>query len=327
LPSTTEADRFTDTQVGFYAENKIQWAEHFRTVAALRGDVGYVDVTSLVTPANSGTATKALPSPKLSLIFGPWSKTEFYVQGGFGFHSNDARGATQTVEPVSADNPYPNTPVSRIPLLIPTKGAEIGVRTVAVPHLQSTFSLWYLRSASELQQSGDTGGTVASKQASNRYGVEWANYYTPLEHLAFDLDLADSRARFTTIDEDDAAPDGPGGKHVPEAVGLVISSGITLHDVKRFSVSLRLRSFGPRDLTSDGIYRSNATVLLNAEVSYRINKTWRLSAEFLNLLNRRDHDIDYAYTSQITPTASPAFTDVFHPVEPFQVRFGLRRSF
>ena len=169
------------------------------------------------------------------------------------------------------------------------------MRTLAVPHLQSTLSLWYLHSASELQQSGDTGGTVASKQPSNRYGVEWANYYTPLEHLAFDFDIANSRALFTAIDGDDAAPGSPGGKRVPEAVGLVISSGITLHDLKGFSASLRLRNFGPRDLTSDGIYRSNATVLLNAEVGYQINKKWRVSAEFLNLLNRRDHDIDYAY--------------------------------
>ena len=116
LPATTQADRFTDTQGGFYVENKIQWADKFRTVASMRGDVGYVDVTSFVTPANTGTATKVLPSPKLSLIFGPWSNTEFYIQGGIGFHSNDARGATQTVEPISADNPYPNTPSSKIPL-------------------------------------------------------------------------------------------------------------------------------------------------------------------------------------------------------------------
>ena len=327
LPATTQADRFTDTQVGFYAENKIQWAEKFRTVAALRGDLQNFDVTSLVTPANSGTATKFLPSPKLSMIFGPWTNTEFYIEGGFSFHSNDGRGATQTVEPVSADNPLPNTPVSRIPALIPTKGAEIGVRTLVVPHLQSTLSLWYLRSASELQQDGDTGGTVASQQPSDRYGVEWANYYTPLEHLAFDFDLADSRALFTSVDEDDAAPGSPGGRRVPEAVGWVIASGITLHDLKGFSGSLRLRYFGPRDLTSDGIYQSNATALLNAEVGYQINKTWRVSAEFLNLLNRYDHDIDYAYTSQVTPTATPAFTDVFHPVEPFQVRFGLHYQF
>ena len=201
------------------------------------------------------------------------------------------------------------------------------MRTTAAPHLQSTFSLWYLHSQSELLQDGDTGGTVASLSPSNRYGIEWANYYTPLEHWAFDFDFADSRAFFTEIDPDDAAPNSPGGKRVPEAVGLVASAGATMHDYKRFSASLRLRAFGPRDLTSDGIYRSNATVLLNAEVRYRITRKWSFVVEALNLLNRKDHDIDYAYTSRITPTADAAFTDVFHPVEPFQVRFGIRRTF
>jgi outer membrane receptor protein involved in Fe transport len=332
LPATRERDRFTDTIVGFYAENKIQWANKFRSVMALRGDDEKFVVTSLaysapVNAANSGSATKFLPSPKASLIFGPWANTEFYAQGGFSFHSNDGRGATQTVEPVSADNPTPNTPSSKIPPLVQTKGGEIGVRTVAVPHLQSTLALWTLHSNSELMQDGDTGGTSASEQSSNRYGVEWANYYTPREHVAFDFDLANSRAQFTEIDPDDAAPNSAGGKRVPEAVGVVISSGITLHDYQGFSSSLRLRYFGPRDLTSDGVYRSKATALLNAGIGYQINKTWRVSVDFLNLLNRRDHDIDYAYTSQIAPTTTPAFTDVFHPVEPFQVRFGLRYAF
>jgi hypothetical protein len=327
LPAATQADRFTDTQVGFYVENKIQWAEKFRTDVALRGDQEYFDVTSLVTTANSGAASKFLPSPKASLTFGPWFNTEFYVQAGFSFHSNDARGATQTIEPVSADHPFPNTPASRIPALIPTKGGEVGVRTLLLPHLQSTLSVWYLHSASELQQDGDTGSTVASEQSSDRYGVEWANYYTPREHLAFDFDLANSRALFTTLDVDDAAPGSPGGRRVPEAVGLVISSGVTVHGFKGFSGSLRLRYFGPRDLTSDGMYRSNLTALLNAQLGYQISERWRVSAEFLNLLNRYDHDIDYAYTSQITPTAAPAFTDVFHPVEPFQARFSLHYRF
>lgn len=342
LPADTDVNRFTETVLGFYVENKIQWAEKFRTVLAFRGDQAIDNVTSL-TPsytatelpgapvvnfadANSGTVTQFLPEPKASLIFDPWSKTEFYVQGGFSFHSNDARGATQREEPISPDNPFPAA-TSRIPALIQTKGSEVGVRTAAAPHLQSTFSLWYLHSASELLQDGDTGGTVASLSPSNRYGVEWANYYTPLEHWAFDFDFADSRAFFTEIDADDAAPGSAGGKRVPEAVGLVASAGATMHDYKRISASLRLRAFGPRNLTSDGIYRSNATVLLNAEVRYRITGKWSFVVEALNLLNRRDHDIDYAYTSRITPTADPAFTDVFHPVEPFQVRFGLRRSF
>jgi outer membrane receptor protein involved in Fe transport len=106
-----------------------------------------------------------------------------------------------------------------------------------------------------------------------------------------------------------------------------MASGVTLHDYKGFSSSLRLRYFGPRDLTSDGIYRSQATALLNGDVGYEINERWRITAEFLNLLDRSDHDIDYAYESRITSAAPPSFTDVFHPVEPFQVRLSLGRTF
>jgi len=342
LPAATDLNKFTDTMAGFYVESKTQWAEKFRSVLALRGDEAIYNVTNLTPPyvatelpgapvinfaeLNSGSASKFLPSPKASLIFGPWSNTEFYVQGGFSFHSNDARGTTQRVEPISPDYPFP-TPSTPIRPLVPTKGAEIGVRTVAIPHLQSTLSVWYLYSASELQQDGDTGGTVASASPSNRYGVEWANYYTPLEHLVFDFDFADSKALFTAIDPDDAAPGSPGGKYVPEAVGLAISSGATVQSYKGLWGSLRLRYFGPRNLTSDAIYRSNSTALLNAEVGYHINHKWRVSAQLFNLLNRYDHDIDYAYISRITPTAAAEFTDVFHPVEPFQVRFMLVRTF
>ncbi len=345
LPADTDLNKFTDTLVSVYVETKIQWASKFRSVVALRGDDAIYVVTSLtptyVSPIfgtvnfaklNSGTATKFLPSPKASLIFGPWAKTEFYVQGGFSFHSNDARGATQREEPISPDYPFPtsSTPISP---LVQTKGAEVGVRTSAIPHLQSTLSLWYLHSNSELQQDGDTGGTIASEQSSNRYGIEFANYYTPQRHLAFDFDFADSRALFTQIDPDDAAytnvgggqypVQGPGGRLVPEAVGVVISSGVTLHSLNRFSGALRLRYFGPRYLTSDGIYRSPATALVNAGLGYQINSTWGLSVDFLNLLNAQADDITYAYISRITPTASPLFTDVYHPTEPFQVRVAL----
>jgi outer membrane receptor protein involved in Fe transport len=131
----------------------------------------------------------------------------------------------------------------------------------------------------------------------------------------------------------------------------VVSSGATLRDYKRFSASLRLRYFGPRPLTSDAIYTSPSTALVNLGASYKISKNWRVRGEVLNLLNRRDHDVDYAYVSQITPAAGlglpatppitlagqeyvasvvnadAAFTRVMHPVEPVQARFTLRYSF
>ena len=77
-----------------------------------------------------------------------------------------------------------------------------------------------------------------------------------------------------------------------------------------------------------GVYRSQPTArCLNGEVRYRFNQRWRIAGELLNLPNRRDHDIDYAYTSQITTTSTPQFTNVFHPVEPFQVRFCFSKNF
>jgi len=145
--------------------------------------------------------------------------------------------------------------------------------------------------------------------------------------VAFDFDFAYSKALFTEIDPDDAAPDSPGGRYVPEAVGLVISAGATVQNYKNFWGSLRLRAFGPRNLTSDAIYQSSSTFLLNAEVGYHFNDKWRFMAQFFNLLDRRDSDIDYAYLSRISPGAAAEFTRVFHPVEPFQVRFTLVRTF
>ncbi len=86
----------------------------------------------------------------------------------------------------------------------------------------------------------------------------------------------------------------------------MVSAGATLHDYKGFTASLRLRYFGPRPLTSDGIYTSPATALVNLGASYEFKKNWRISGEVLNLLNRRDHDVDYAYVSQITPAPAGA---------------------
>ena len=399
LPTDTDLNKFTETIGSFWVENKIQWADKFRSEVALRGDDGKGVVTSFTNPTNPSypydpfpanfnpnthqSVTKFLPSPKASLIFGPWAHTEIYVQGGASFHTNDVRGATQLYEPVSPAYPYYNTPVPiKIPFLVQTKGAEVGVRTASAPHLQSTVEIWYLHSNSELLQDGDTGGTTPSVESSNRYGFEVGNYYTPQEHLVFDADFADSRALFTQNDPYDSTfyttntptgamqlcprnsncyglvPIGGGaylqnhyGKLVPEAVRWVVSAGATLHEYQGFSASLRLRYFGPRDLTSDGLYTSPPTCLVNLGARYEFNKHWSVLGEVLNLLNRRDHDVDYAYVSQITPAAglglpatppttlagqelvasvmnaNAAFTRVMHPVEPVQARFGLVYSF
>ena len=36
----------------------------------------------------------AIGSPKFSMVIGPFYNTEFFVGGGMGYHSNDARSTT-----------------------------------------------------------------------------------------------------------------------------------------------------------------------------------------------------------------------------------------
>jgi hypothetical protein len=57
-------------------------------------------------------------------------------------------------------------PADPVTPLVRAKGAEVGVRTVAVPHLQSTVSLWTLRLGSELVYNGDIGATEPGPPAS-----------------------------------------------------------------------------------------------------------------------------------------------------------------
>jgi len=130
---TTRNDEVHETSVGFYYQNQTQWHPKVRSVLGLREDVFVFDVNSDIA-ANSGNKTASIFSPKLNLIFGPWASTELYLNGGFGFHSNDARGTTITVDPKTDD------PALQVDPLVRSKGAEIGVRSTWVPGLNSTLA-------------------------------------------------------------------------------------------------------------------------------------------------------------------------------------------
>ncbi len=208
--------------------------------------------------------------------------------------------------------------VPRADPLVQTYGAELGVRTLAMDGLQSTRSLWWLDIDSELLFVGDAGATEASRP-SLRYGVEWANYYNLGKHLTLDADFSLSHAEFRD--------DDPAGNEIPGSIESVIAAGLTYRDENGFFAGLRFRYFGPRPLREDNAFRSGETIRLNAQVGYRISQTWTVSAEILDLLDRRDHDIDYAYESRVAPGALVNEEIHFHPVEPIQARFALTARF
>jgi len=152
LLSTTREDRIQENSAGLWFDNATRWSPSFRTVAGLRADTYHFDVQSDLA-ANSGKRTASLLTPKLNLIFGPWAKTELYINLGSGFHSNDARGTVIRIDPKTGAAAEPVTPLAR------SKGLEIGARLSPFPGLQTSLSLYRLDIASELVFVGDAGTT------------------------------------------------------------------------------------------------------------------------------------------------------------------------
>ncbi|HEY6641969.1 TonB-dependent receptor [Povalibacter sp.] len=309
---TIREDSVRQVSYAAYASVETRWSDVVHTTVGLRGDYFDFDVDANRLE-NSGTASDSIVSPKFALVLGPWSETEFFVDVGKGFHSNDARATTIRVDPNDGV-----TPVARADPLVDALGADLGVRTAIIPNLQLSASLWSLELDSELLFVGDAGTTEASR-GSERYGVEIAAIWNPVHWLIIDGDLAWSQARFTD--------DDPAGNRIPGAIEDVASLGVAVDHPSGWFGGLRFRYFGEAPLIEDDSVRSEPTTLVNLEAGYRIGKSWRLSAALYNVFDSTDNDITYFYESQLANESAPVEDIHFHPVEPRTVRVTLRTSF
>ena len=219
----------------------LRWTDWLRTSVGFRADTYYADVVS-DTAANSGKARDSIVNPKLGLVLGPWFDTELFVNYGGGFHSNDARGVTATVDPTS-----PLFNISRSPFLVPSTGSEIGLRNRSIAGLETAVTLFQLDFASENLFQGDSGTTEPSRP-TRRFGVEWTNRYAVTPWLSLEGDLTVTNARFADRD--------PVGNRVPEAPTTIASAGFTFGEGPGWFGSMRLRYFGPRPLIEDNSVRS-----------------------------------------------------------------------
>ncbi len=309
---TTRDDDVRETQLGVYGQTSVELAPWLRGVVGLRADQARFKVDSLRDAANSGSASAHLFSPKLSLVAGPWAKTELFFNAGRGFHSNDARGTTATVDPRTGDA------VDKVPGLVAARGLELGARTEWLPGLQSSVALWKLDFDSELVYVGDAGATEANRP-SRRHGIEWNNRYVPVPWLLVDADLAWTHARFKDAD--------PAGNRIPNAVDKVGSIAVTLRELGPWSASLQWRYLGSGALIEDNSVRSRSSLTTNLRVSRTLGRDSEVIFDVFNVLDRKVNDIEYFYESQLPGEAAPVADRHVHPAEPRTVRVTLKLGF
>ncbi|MEO7962691.1 MAG: TonB-dependent receptor, partial [Gemmatimonadaceae bacterium] len=306
---TIRQDDVNESATGLYLEAESRWLPWLRTTVALRGDAYTFDVAS-DNSANSGKQSDGIVSPKGSVIFAPSTKVELYVSGGLGFHSNDARGTTITIDPST------NEAAKRVDPLVRSRGAEFGVRATPFTGMRSTFAVWGLTLDSELLFVGD-GGTTEPSEGSRRSGITFANFYRPIPSLSLDADVSFARARFTTVAAD--------ARFIPGALAYVVAAGVTWNGVAREPfAALRLRHFGSYPLIEDNSVRATATTLLNGDLGFQVGVT-RVQVSALNLLDSNARGVQYYYASRLVGEPMGGVEDVhFHPVEPRQLSVSLR---
>lgn len=309
---TVREDAVRQTSYAGYASVETQWNPWIRTDVGVRADRFDFDVNANLA-LNSGEASDSVVSPKFALVLGPWEKTEFFLDVGKGFHSNDARGTTIRVDPTDGV-----TPADRVDPLVDALGADLGVRTALIPNMQLSLSLWTLNLDSELLFVGDAGTTEASRE-SERRGVELAAIWNPLSWLIVDADFAWSRSRFSD--------DDPAGNRIPGAVEGVASLGLAIDHPTGWFGGARFRHFGAAPLIEDNSVRSDSTTLVNIEAGYKIGKNWKVSAALYNVFDSEDNDITYFYESQLANETEPVEDIHFHPVEPRTLRVTLSTTF
>ena len=309
--ATVREDRVRQMGSGLFVEAASQWRPWLRTVLGARGDGYSFDVRS-DRAENSGSRYASILSPKGSLVLTPVRELELYLSGGYGFHSNDARGTTIRIDPVTGEA------AERVDPLVRSRGAEVGLRAAPIAGLRSTLTAWTLDLDSELLFVGDAGATEPSAR-SRRSGITWANFYRPIPQLSLDADLSVAHARLLGV--------SPEEDHIPGALERVFAGGIAWSPERGAFAALRSRHFGTYPLIEDNSVRADPATLFNAEVGYRFASGLRAELAILNLLDADAADIQYYYASRLEREPAAVEDIHFHPVEPRQLRATLHWTF
>jgi outer membrane receptor protein involved in Fe transport len=303
---TIRQDTVDELSASAYGELDFRYTDDLRVSLGLRADYLSWDVSAL-RPVNSGSGDDFLFSPKFNLAWKVASSTELYLNWGHGFHSNDVRGNTITVDPLTGD------PVDRVDPSVKSEGAEVGLRFEWEDRFNATLTTFWLTLDSELLFVGDAGGTEA-QGASTRMGVEFSTFLQATDWLAINFAYT-----YTDSEFDDAADENK----IPGAIGSSGTLGLNGAWNNGFFTSARVRYLGSAPLIEDNSVRSSSSLLVNAGAGYRVGAV-ELRLDVLNVFDSGDYDISYSYASRLEQEPLDGVEDIhFRPLEPRSVRASI----
>lgn len=315
-------DAVKEGSIGIFWDNQFDWTNQFRTTIGIRGDYYHFDVESLVDENingvdlsnNRGTQHDQNISLKASGIYTFSETLEGYISIGQGFHSNDARGTINQVDPNSGET------IQAVDPIVDSLGYEVGLRANLFDSLNASIAFWSLNLDSELLFVGDAGNTEPSFR-SKRHGLEFTSFYRFAENWTLDFEYAYADASFVDLPSNQ--------DEIPGAIKHVLQMGVALAPANGWFGAARFRYFGERPLVEDGSVNADSSQLVNVNLGYQFTNNLIVKIDVMNAFDSRDHDIDYFYASRLAnePATSETEDLHYHVLEPRSVRFSLTYAF
>jgi outer membrane receptor protein involved in Fe transport len=288
------------SNIGLFAEADMRLLPQLRLVAGIRGDRIDVNVDDKLGAGdpqggdNSGAKGAMRASPKLQAIVSPVKYLDVFLDYGRGFHSNDARGVVQHVNPAT--------------LMTGATSYEAGLRVKPIKDLFVQADAYLIDLDSELVWNGDTGGTSAAG-ATRRYGIEASARYHFGNVVYVDADFTVNHARYTqTVDLDGVrttrCPSNPYptcGNYVALAPVRTFSFGVgarpTFGDFTP-SAEVRVRSISDRPADPLDMYTDQGWTIVNAQAGLRWKRI-EASVDVQNLFNVAWREVSYTQDGRL----------------------------
>jgi len=304
--------QISQSSVGAYVEEDLRIAPWIRVVAGARADLFELNVDDLkpsaATPEGptTGVVQRSIVNPKLQVVLRPTPQWDIYLDGGGGFHSNDARGVIAARGSGALPRAW---------------GSEIGTRLHLFDKLDLAAALWQLHLQSEQVFSADNASTIPS-DPTQRYGVDLEVRYAIFPWLWADGDLSLARAHYTN--------DRGNGNAVALAPTRTATLGISLLHPDGLRGRIGLRHVGDRPATRDRSLTAQGYTLIDLFLGYR-RSFWEVGLVIENLFDAKWREAQFADESQLRLPPyqeSAPVTDIhFTPGPPLNVRGTLALYF
>jgi len=278
----------TETDAAAYISETIKINENWSINAGIRFDQFINQYQDHLKMDSLFKANAAILSPKISFYYQQNNASQFYLNLGKGFHSNDTRVCVAEAGKKILPAAY---------------SADLGTILKPAKNLLLQAAFWYLFLQQEFVYNGDDGSPKPSGR-TQRTGFDISVRYEPMKSIYMDADINYAHGRF--VDE------AKGQNYIPLAPVWSSTGGITYKNKSRWNGGLRYRWLADRPANEN--YSLTAVgYFVNDLVLNYTKKKYELGVTVNNIFNVRWKETQFDTVSRLKNEAAPVEEICFTP--------------